>query len=162
MWKLITIDGTILICCDNGNIWRQNKHYKEEVWCKFVSKSKDYYKIKINKKNYSNHRIICVAFKEGFTYDSELVCDHINHNIHDNSVENLRCITQQQNLFNKQDVKGYSKKIRKIKNGTEVIYWEIRLIINGKLISKYVATEELARLGYLELKRIHHIILMYI
>lgn len=157
MFKLIQIDGTDLICYDDGNIWRQNKNYKEEVWTKFVSESPGYWQININKKYYRNNRIIANAFLD-LDLDSELVCDHIDHNIHNNSVANLRCITNQQNQFNRSNTKGYTKHIKKNKNGTELEYWQICLRINGKPITKSVATEEEARLGYLELKRIHHII----
>lgn len=155
MFKLIHIDGCDLICYDNGDIWRQNKNYKE-VWTKFVSKSKDYWQIKINGKRYNINRIIANAFL-GFDLDSELVVDHINHDIHNNSVENLRCITNQQNQFNT-NAKGYCKRSYIKKDGTEVEYWRICLKINGKQITKCVATEELARQGYLELKAVHHII----
>lgn len=158
MFKLITVDEVDLICYDDGNIWRQNKKYKEEVWCKFVSECEGYLQIGINKKRYLVSRIIADAFKEDFTLDSELVVDHKNHDIHDNSVANLRCITNQQNQFNRSNTKGYIKKSYIKKDGTEVEYWEIKLMINRKSISKSVATEEEARQGYLELKRIHHII----
>lgn len=158
MWKLIQVDGCDLICYDNGDIWRQNKHYKEEVWTKIVSESNDYWQIGINKKKYYNSRLMALAFKEGFTLESEFVVDHKNHDIHNNSVANLRVVTHQQNDFNRQNIKGYTKSIRKNKDGTEVEFWRIKLCINGKEISKCVATEEEARLGYLELKRIHHII----
>lgn len=157
MWRHIKVDGTDLICYDNGDIWRQNKLYKEEVWTKFVSKSKGYWKIRINGKDYSFHRLICLAFKEGFNLDSELVIDHINHDIHDNSVNNLRCITNQQNLFNTNAI-GYYKRTYTKKDGTEIITWQIKLCIKDKHITKCVKTEELAKQGYLELKRIHHII----
>jgi len=156
MFELIQVDGVELICYSDGNIWRQNKNYKEEVWTKIVSKKKDYWAIEINGKFYLVHRIICVAFKN-FDLKSELVIDHINHNIHNNSIENLRVVTQQQNNFNT-NAKGYCKRIIKNKNGTETIRCQIRLRINGKTITKCVKTEELARQGYLELKAIHHII----
>jgi hypothetical protein len=154
MFKLIQIDGTDLICYDNGDIWRYNLRWKK--WIKFVSKFKGYWKIGINGTNYLNSRLTANAFLD-LDLDSELVVDHINHDIHDNSIDNLRCITNQQNCFNRTDIKGYTKHIRKNKNET-VEFWQIKLKINGKHITKCVATEELARLGYLELKRIHHII----
>jgi hypothetical protein len=154
MFKLIHIDGTDLICYCNGDIWRYN--LKQKKWTKVVSKFKGYWQIEINGKKYLNNRIIANAFL-GLDLNSNLVVDHINHDIHNNSVENLRCITQQQNTFNR-ICKGYYKQIRKNKNGTEVEFWEIKIVINGKQISKSVATEQEAILGYLELKRIHHII----
>lgn len=158
MFELIHIDGCDLICYDNGDIWRWN--LKQKKWTKFVSKKKDYWQIGIknNKKikNYLNHRIIANAFL-GLDLDSELVVDHINHLIHDNSVENLRCITQQQNLFNT-NAKGYHKRSYIKTDGTEVEFWQIKLVINGKSIRKCVKTEEEARHEYLRLKAIHHIL----
>ena len=58
-------------------------------------------------------------------------------------------------MFN-QNAKGYTKKIRKNKDGTEVNYWETQIKINGKNISKCHSTEDEARNHYLELKVIYH------
>ena len=154
MFELIHIDGVDLICYDDGNIWRF--HLYQKKWTKIVSKFKGYWQIRINKKNHFNHRIIANTFL-GLDLDSKLVVDHINHDIHNNSVANLRVVTNQQNNFNK-TAKGYYKRIRKNKNRPDVEYWEIKLMINGKHITKTIKTEEEAKQGYLELKRIHHII----
>lgn len=155
MFELIQIDGTDLICYDNGDIWRYNLRWKK--WTKNVSESKDYWRIVINKKCYKNHRLIANAFL-GLDLKSMMVVDHKNHDIHNNSVANLRVVTKQQNNFNLQNVKGYTK-IRYIKkDGTESIYWDIQIRINRKKISKKVKTRELAHYGYLELKKIYHII----
>ena len=101
MFKLIQIDGVDLICYDNGDIWRWN--LKQKKWTKLVSKSKDYWQICITnnkkEKQYFNHRIIAHAFL-GLDLNSKLVVDHINHNIHNNSIDNLRVVTNQQNQFN--------------------------------------------------------------
>ena len=106
MFKLIHINGCDLICYDNGDVWRWNLTQKK--WKKFVSKSKGYWRININGKYYSVHRLIANAFL-GLDLDSELVIDHINHDIHNNSVANLRVVTIQQNGFNRH-AKGYTKK----------------------------------------------------
>lgn len=157
MWKHIKIDGCNLVCFTDGTIMRQSKTKK---WTKFVSNSKGYWRICITnnkkEKDYYNHRIIAKAFL-GLDLKSKLVVDHINHDIHNNSVANLRVITQQQNQFNT-NAKGYYKCSYIKTDGTEVITWRIHLIINGKQITKCVKTEEEAIDGYLELKRIHHII----
>jgi hypothetical protein len=157
MFELIQIDGTDLICYDNGDIWRQNKNYKEEVWKKFVSIKKYYWQIEINKKHYLNHRLIANAFL-GLDLKSKLVIDHKNHDIHNNSVANLRVVTIQQNNFNLQNVRGFRKRIYIKPDGTEVITWQIHIGLNGKQITKNVKTRELAHYGYLELKKIYHII----
>lgn len=156
MWKRIRVNDTDLICYENGDIWKQDKRFKEEVWKKFVSEKEGYWYIEINGKFYRNNRLIANAFL-GLDLDSELVVDHKNHLIYDNSVANLRVVTHQQNNFNR-TAKGYSKESYIKKDGTVVEYWRIHLCINRKQISKTVKTEEEARQGYLELKRIHHII----
>jgi len=154
MFELIQVDDCDLICYDNGDIWRWNLRQKK--WTKIVSKKKGYWQININKKNYLNHRIIANAFL-GLDLNSELIVDHINHDIHNNSVENLRCITIQQNSFNT-NAKGYTKYSYIKKDETESIYWVIQIGINGKMIQKRVKTEQEAIDSYLELKRIYHII----
>jgi len=154
MWKHINIDGTNLVCYPNGDIWRQN--IKTKKWTKLAFKIKSYWQIRINGKGYLVNRLIANAFL-GLDLKSKLVVDHINHNIHNNSIENLRIVTQQQNGFNR-NAKGYCKISYTKVDGTESIYWGIQLRINGKTITKRAKTEEEARLGYLELKTIHHII----
>jgi hypothetical protein len=96
------------------------------------------------------------AFRN-FDLNSKLVVDHLDRNIINNSLSNLEIKTHQENAFNT-DAKGYCKIVYIRKDGTVVEYWRIQLQINGKLISKCVATEEEARQGYLELKRIHHVV----
>ena len=148
MFVIIQIDGCDLICYDDGTIWR----WSYNTWVKFVSKKEYYWQIKINKKYYRLHRIIAHAFL-GFDLQSELVIDHKDRNIHNNSISNLRPVTHQQNQFNR-DAKGYRK--RTLKDGA--VRWETYLQINGKNISKTFKTEDEARKYYLELKRIHHIL----
>ena len=46
IFKLIQIDGTDLICYDNGDIWRFIIKYKK--WRQVNTKVKRYYQIKIN------------------------------------------------------------------------------------------------------------------
>lgn len=149
MFEIIQIDGCDLIVYDDGTVWRWFRNCK---WAKVVSKSEGYYQIKINKKLYCIHRIIAHAFK-GFDLQSELDVDHLDRNIHNNSISNLEPKTHQQNLFNT-DAKGYTK--RTFKNGT--VRWITHLKINGKQLSKCFKTEYEAKNHYLELKAIHHVI----
>lgn len=151
MFEIIQIDGVDLICYDDGAIWR----WSINKWKKFVSKHEGYYRIGINKKSYRVHRIIAHAFL-GFDLQSELVIDHIDRDIHNNAISNLRPVTQHQNQFNT-DAKGYRKVKWINKDGTENIRWRTQLMINEKQISKYFKTEDEARTHYLELKEIHHV-----
>ena len=150
MFVIIQIDGCDLICYDDGTIWRWYPRWNR--WVKFVSKKESYWLIKINNKMYKLHRIIAHAFL-GFDLQSDLQIDHIDRNIHNNSISNLRPVTNQQNQFNR-DAKGYRK--RTLKDGA--VRWETYLQINGKNISKTFKTEDEARKYYLELKAIHHIL----
>lgn len=152
MFKHIKIDGINLICYECGIILRQI--IKTKKWSKFVSKIKKYWQIGINGKSYRFHRIIMFAFK-GFDLNSDLVVDHLDRDIHNNALSNLQIKTNQENQFNRNAI-GFYKGIRKNKNGTESVYCQTRLTINGKQITKHFKTEEEARNHYLELKAIHH------
>jgi hypothetical protein len=76
--------------------------------------------------------------------------DHINGKRHDNRIENLRSVTQQQNLFNT-NAKGYYWNKRNKK-------WNAKIKVNGK--SKHIGlydTEQEAHQAYLNEKKILHI-----
>lgn len=78
--------------------------------------------------------------------------DHINGDRTDNSIENLREATCQQNHFNRTTAKGYSWH----KNNKK---YESRIKLNDKLI--YLGSfdnEKDARQAYLDAKKIYHII----
>ena len=75
--------------------------------------------------------------------------DHINRNKIDNRIENLRAITHEKNLFNR-ECKGYYLSRKK---------WRVRIQSSGKRIDLgSFDNEEDARQAYLEAKKIHHII----
>lgn len=78
--------------------------------------------------------------------------DHINHNRSDNKIHNLRSVTNQQNSFNKNNVKGYYF------NSDRNIYQSyIKLNNKHKYIGCYKTPEE-AHQAYLDAKKIYHII----
>ncbi len=78
--------------------------------------------------------------------------DHFNRIRNDNRISNLRIVTNQQNQFNRSDVKGYTWNKRDQK-------WKAYLKLNGKYIHLGLfKTEEEARQSYLEAKKIYHII----
>jgi len=83
--------------------------------------------------------------KEGF------VIDHVNQNLLDNSISNLRIITHQENLFNT-SAKGYYFDKRKNK-------YRGQIVLNGK--DKYLGlfnTEEEAQQAYQNAKKVYHVI----
>ena len=106
----------------------------------------------IGNKHVFQHRIIAAAFLGLDMADSKCQVDHINGIRHDNRLENLRLVTNQQNQWNRPKVKGYywNKASRK---------WHARIMIDGKPQHLgYFDTEEEARAAYLEAKERWHII----
>ncbi len=118
-----------------------------------INKNQNYTLINIDGKNIRFHRLIGFCFKGlnnliGNQLDD--VIDHINHNTHDNRVENLRVCSKQQNAFNR-EVKGcyYIKTIDK---------WLSKITINDDVITiGYFSNEEDAHKAYLEAKQKYHL-----
>ena len=76
--------------------------------------------------------------------------DHINGIRHDNRLENLRLVTNQQNNFNRTKALGYTWNKRSNK-------WSAYIKLNGKQIPLgYYNNEEDARNAYLTAKRVYH------
>lgn len=102
----------------------------------------------------SKHRLLHLARNPGWDIfdDSKNNCiDHKNHTRDDNTDENLRVVTNQQNHFNRSGVKGYSWVKRRNK-------WQACIGLNGKNI--YLGLfekEEDAAAAYLEAKARLHI-----
>jgi len=85
-----------------------------------------------------------------FDCSSSNCIDHINHSRTDNSIENLRVVTNQQNHFNRSNVKGYTWSKRDSK-------WRAQIMLNQK--NKHLGLfekEEDARAAYLDAKKIYH------
>ena len=101
----------------------------------------------------SKHRLLHLARNPGwniFDTSKDNCIDHINHTRDDNSIENLRVVTNQQNHFNRSGVKGYTWDKKRNK-------WQASIGLNGK--NEYLGLfekEEDARAAYLEAKaRLH-------
>ena len=102
------------------------------------------------KKDFKIHRIIAYAFL-GLDIDNPTeVIDHIDRNKLNNNVVNLRIVTQQQNLCNKSNIKGYS--FVKITNN-----YRTQITVHRKHIHLgYYKTEICARYAYLTAKSHYH------
>jgi hypothetical protein len=133
----------------------KKEKWKEVMFCK--TKGYDRCNITINGKVrfFSKHRLVKLAHDptfDIFDVSPSNYIDHKNHTRDDNSNDNLRVVTQQQNCFNRSNVKGYhwDKKRKK---------WKAEIMIDKK--TKYLGrfnTEEDARNAYLKAKAIYHII----
>ena len=136
------------------------KETKNEKWNEIkFSKINGYDRCDITidgiKRRFYKHRLVKLAHDPTFDiFDSSPgnCIDHENHTRDDNSNENLRVVTHQQNCFNQSGVKGYSwDKARK--------KWVASIMLNGKRINLGgFETEEDARNAYLAAKAIYHII----
>ena len=103
----------------------------------------------------SHHRLSHLARNPSWDIfdSSQSNCiDHINHDTTDNSIENLRVVTNQQNQFNRSNTKGYYWD--KVNNK-----WAARIKLNGKVtFLGLFEKEEDAHAAYLEAKARLHII----
>lgn len=113
------------------------------------------YRITIHHKHYVFSRVIYKLYNEDWditdiSRDNKI--DHINNNSLDNRIENMRVLTQQQNTWNKKDVRGYYFDER---NGK----YRAQLGFNGKQLYGVVReTAEEARADRLLLEEKYHII----
>ena len=135
-----------------GDDWRlkkftkNNKGYLKTGFC--FEKNKQTFILK--------HRLVFYAYNNDFDIfrrsTTENMLDHVDGNPSNNSIENLRVVTRQQNAFNQKRAKGYYWN----KNNKK---WLARIRLNGR--SKhlgYFETEEEAHQAYLKAKPLYHII----
>jgi len=147
----INIDGTDLRVYENGEIELFRKG-QWNCWVKASGKLNNlgYKNIEINNKQYRQHRIVYFAFHQDWNINNpKLQIDHINRIKHDNRLENLRTVSNQENSFNR-NVKGYCF----VKQHNK---WRAYIMLNGKSKSKYFNTEQEASDWYLEQKTILHL-----
>ena len=130
--------------------------YKIPKWKQVtIQDRRDGYKyININYKKIQLHRVIYYAHNKGWdihdiSKDNKI--DHIDGNIANNNISNLRVVTAQQNQFNRHTAKGYY--LCKTTNR-----WQAEIALNRKNIHLgRFDTEEEAHNAYLEAKKIYHI-----
>ena len=133
---------------------------KKEIWNDVsFSENKGYLQCTITvdglRKKFLQHRLLHLARNPSWDiFDSSPnnCIDHKNHTRDDNSDENLRVVTNQQNNFNKSNTKGYSWNKRCSK-------WQGSIMLNYKNIHLgYFDKEEDAAAAYLEAKERLHVI----
>ena len=146
----VCINGTELMVYRTGDVYRKFKKIGWKIVKNSANMPDGYNRIGCGGKMYLRHRIIAYAYLGLNIEDTAQCIDHINGNKIDNTVDNLRIVSNQENQHNHTKAKGYcwNKSVNK---------WQAEIKINYKVI--YIGlyfTEEEARDAYLEAKRIHH------
>ena len=114
---LITLNGVKLFAYRNGMILRySDKGYNllKKGWseAKGTINKSGYVRVRLNGKHFFKHRIIAYAFLGLDINNSKQLIDHIDRNTFNNCLNNLRIVSQQENLFNT-NAKGYFKNGKK-------------------------------------------------
>ncbi len=91
IWKKIIIDEICIEASNKGRIKRKDGSIV------IGTETKTYYRIKINKKMFQVHRIICEAFY-GKPENSGYVVNHKDENPKNNNIENLEWVSQSKNM----------------------------------------------------------------
>lgn len=116
----------------NGNLyWKVSKTNSIKIGDKagYLDKSTEYYRIRINSKNYRTHRLIFLYHK-GYL---PKIIDHIDNNSTNNNIENLREVTLSQNGMNRKSYKNTSSIYKGISWNKRDKIWITQIQINGKL-----------------------------
>ena len=118
----------------------------------WVDKSNGYRRVSINDKSYLYHRVVYFIHNQEWNIRDNCrdnIIDHIDRNPLNNNIENLRVVTNQENLWNR-DCKGYCFDKAKGK-------YHAQICVNyKKKYLGYFENEDDARTAYLNAKAIHH------
>tara|TARA_R110000868_G_C10615176_1_gene741755 strand:- start:85 stop:546 length:462 start_codon:yes stop_codon:yes gene_type:complete len=141
-------------CHRDGSVERIDKRFKKPTWRLVPNTSNcsdGYNQIGVDGKMVKRHRMIAYCFHGLDIDDKTEQVDHISRDRVENTADNLRVVTQQQNQFN-QGAKGYCWDKARGK-------WQAKIGINGRRIHLgYFDNEEDAHQAYLTAKNIYHII----
>ena len=118
---------------DSGNlIYKKSRGRVKKGSIAGYMNDEGYRKVGINKKYYSAHRII---FFMHYGYWPQEV-DHIDHDISNNKIENLRSCTRSENRMNSYSNKNATSRYKGVfPSGTQRNPWKAKIKINGRTIS---------------------------
>lgn len=125
---LVEVHGQTLRCYRNGDVFRLLKSGKYRFVDNCKNHNDGYNRVSCKRIMIFRHRIVLYAFTEFNIYNTKIILDHIDNNKLNNSLENLRIVTTQENAHNQQHAKGYyfhkrSKKwLAYIKSNTKKIH----------------------------------------
>ena len=141
---------------DDGKLWKWRElKSKPSYWWELKGTiDKEYYRcVIINYKQYKYHRVVYFIHNQEWNIHNSSTDNHIDHidrNQLNNSIENLRVVTNQKNQWNKKDAKGYYLD----KWGK----YHAQICVNyKKKYLGYFENEDDARNAYLEAKAEYHL-----
>jgi len=106
--NLVEVNGQVFKCYRNGDLWRRSKSGDYKLIQNIKNHSNGYCVVRCVNKMYKYHRIIYLAFNPTFNiYDPSLFIDHIDANRLNNSLDNLRKVSSQENSHNCHTAKGF-------------------------------------------------------
>jgi hypothetical protein len=151
-FKIIELHNNTLKVFEDGKVLVK-RHNNDEFYEKVFNKTKGYLNLtlhhKYKRKDYKVHRLVAFCFLGLDIENTKQMIDHIDRDILNNFVSNLRIVTNQQNGFNR-NARGYSWHKRDKK-------WIARIRIDGKLLHLgYFEKEEDASKCYQDAKLIYH------
>ena len=121
---------------EDDKMFRFNKKHKKWNCCNYLkSTNRGYIQIGINNKNYLLHRLIYKYFNEDFdlTYSHNNQIDHIDINKSNNKIENLRIVTNSQNMRNKNKIPNCSSIYKGVCWHKLHKKWRVEIRIDGKV-----------------------------
>lgn len=146
----VVINGRRLIVNKSGEVYGLKSNGDMKIIPNVANDKYGYNCIGCRGKMIKRHRIISYTYLDLDLESPKQQIDHINGDRLNNSLDNLRIVTHQQNQWNQTKAKGYSfhKPSQK---------WLAKIVLNNKKIHLGLyETESEARVSYLTAKLIYH------
>lgn len=89
-----------------------------------------YWRVSLNKKQVSANRVVWEMFHG--TIPDKMQIDHINRDRGDNRIENLRCVTRTQNMYNTAQHKDSKSGIKGLSFDPKGNRWFAKIVANKK------------------------------
>ncbi len=139
---------------ENGLYWKTPLNWKIKKGVKAGSlNSKGYVNIQINKKSYSEHRLVYLYH---YGYLPEEV-DHIDGNKNNNNIENLRPASRNENMRNTKNRKNNTSGHKGVSRATYRNKWIVQVSLDGnKRFTKSFDDFEFACLVADEARDLYH------